>query len=192
MSERAPQSPERQEKIASPEYHHGAEKRAEKASEATHEQVKSSNEQLAKIRQEVQHEAVSGKDVAVENRSEGHDRSSQPIINHELKQHMFERTLVHVRKSLPFVSRSFSKVVHAKPVEAISSVGEKTLARPAGLLGGGLFALIGTAITLYLARHHGYRYNFLIFIMLFIGGYLLATIIELLGFLTGRQKRSRS
>ena len=90
------------------------------------------------------------------------------------------RTLNRKRKDLPAPQRVLSRVVHTKPVEILSTAGEKTVARPAGILGGGLTALAGSAATLYMAKHYGFRYNLLLFILLFAAGYLVATVLELL------------
>lgn len=191
MSEKAPQSPEHVPQPITPEHGSSAEKRAEKASHEPEHNTTDKLESLSKAREAVQHEALSGKDVAIENRSENRSSSVQPIINHELKQHMFERTLVQVRKRLPLPKRQFSKLVHSKPVEMISAAGEKTVARPAGLLGGSLLALIGSSLVLYFARQSGYRYNYLLFIVLFVAGYLVTTVLEILGSLFKRQKHQR-
>ncbi len=192
MSEKAPHSPERLHQPNNPEVAAATEKRAEKqSSELERESQKKSVEALSKARELVDHEAVSGKDVAIEKNSESSASSVQPIINHELKQHMFERTLVHVRKRLPFTQRQLSKIVHSQPIEVLSSAGEKTVARPIGLLGGGLAALAGSSILIYFSRHSGYRYNFLLFLLLFIAGYAVATLLEVLFSLLHRQKHGR-
>jgi hypothetical protein len=92
---------------------------------------------------------------------------------------MFKRTLVSVQKQLSAPSRAFSKVVHNPAIDRASAAAEKTVARPKGILVGGLAAFIGCLYTLYLAKHYGFRYNLLLFIILFVTGYVVTTFIEI-------------
>lgn len=190
MSERAPQGPERLHTPNKVEHEYKPEvaanhepKSAEKAPE----------KQLETARHEVAQEAISGKDVIIDTSSEQSSPStSQTLIDQDLRRNMLDRTLVRVRKKLPAPSRQLSKFVHTKPVEAISSVGEKTVARPVGILGGGIAALVGSGFTLYMARHYGYRYNFLLFILVFVAGYIVATAVEVLVKVLHRTRHGKS
>lgn len=192
MSESTPHSPENTasaEKAIKHEHYEGSRKQeivgAEKQSNDTPEKINS-------LRHKIEEEAVVGKDVKLEvNSGESNSQADQPGVYRELKQHMLDRTMVSIRKQLSLPSRQLSKIVHTKPVEAISAVGEKTVARPVGIIGGGLAALVGSALAVYMSRHYGYRYNYLLFVLLFISGYMLATIVELGFILAHRLKHGK-
>jgi hypothetical protein len=176
--EQAPRQPEHQAEHHRPR-HEAAERQQSPAEKA---------ESLAFLRKEVGQEAKRSGDIKLDHRSEQRNQAAPPVTR-ELKNMMRLRTLNRVRKELPASQRALSKVVHTKPVEAISAVGEKTIARPAGLLGGGLVALIGSAVTFYMAKHYGFRYNLLLFLMLFIAGYAAATLLEVIALLVKRLRR---
>jgi hypothetical protein len=80
------------------------------------------------------------------------------------------------KEALPV--RSFSKLVHAPVVRQASEVAGATVSRPSGMLGGGLTALVGTSLYLYLAHHVGFQYNYLVFLLLFAGGFIIGLILE--------------
>jgi hypothetical protein len=150
---------------------------------------KERQEQLASLRNEVSKESKSLNEAKIDHTTTEKDRPAQGPINKELKNMMRVRTLTRIRKELSSPDRVLSKVIHSKPVEKVSAVGEKTVARPVGLLGGSLIALTGSLITLYMAKHYGFRYNLLLFLMLFGIGYLLATILEVV-FKLGKKARN--
>jgi hypothetical protein len=137
-------------------------------------------ENISSARNEVKKEAQSAGDIKLDHGSEQNHTAATAPISRELKGMMRARTLTRIQKELPAPQRVLSKIVHAKPVEVISAVGEKTIARPIGLLGGGLFAFAGSVITLYTAKHYGFRYNLLLFFLLFVAGYAIASALELL------------
>lgn len=111
------------------------------------------------------------------------EKASQPAeprhINRELRQITLRRELQQIRRKLPAPERLLSKVIHQPAVQAISETAGKTVSRPSGLLGGGLVALIGTSGYLYLAKHIGFEYNYLIFLLLFVAGFILGIVLEL-------------
>lgn len=144
--------------------------------QTTHEK----QEHIKSIRHEVSKEARGSGDMKLDHGSERNSAAPTAPVNKELKAMMRDRTLKRVQKELSAPQRTLSKVVHAKPVEVVSAAGEKTIARPFGLLGGGLFAFIGSLVTFYTAKHYGFRYNLLLFLMLFVVGYLVATLVEMI------------
>lgn len=161
---------------------HETKHEAEKQHHEKHNKLseKEQHEQLTALRNEVNRESRSLEETKVDHSASEKDRATQGPINKELKNMMRVRTLTRIRKELSAPDKALSKVIHSKPVEKISSVGEKTIARPIGLLGGGFIALAGTLVVFYIAKHYGFRYNLLLFIMLFVGGYMIATILEIL------------
>jgi hypothetical protein len=100
-------------------------------------------------------------------------------IDRALKQITLRRELQQIRRQLPRPARAFSQVIHQPAVRAISEAAGRTVSRPSGLLGGGLLAFTGTSIYLYLARHIGFTYNYLVFLLLLAGGFVLGLLAEL-------------
>jgi hypothetical protein len=100
-------------------------------------------------------------------------------IDRALKQITLRRELQQIRRQLPRAVRAFSQVIHQPAVRAISEAASRTVSRPSGLLGGGVLAFTGTTIYLYLARHIGFTYNYLVFLLLLAGGFVLGLLAEL-------------
>lgn len=100
-------------------------------------------------------------------------------VNQELKAITLRRELNNIRRKLPATQKALSKVIHQPVVRAVSEVTGKTVSRPSGLLGGGLVALIGTSTYLFIANQSGIKYNYFVFLGLFIGGFILGLVLEL-------------
>ncbi len=102
-----------------------------------------------------------------------------------------QRQLAQVQRKLPARQRQLSKVIHQPVVRMVSESAASTITRPSGLLGGGLVALIGTSGYLYMAKHIGFNYNYLVFILLFVGGFGLGLALELVVWsLTAARRRT--
>jgi hypothetical protein len=144
------------------------------AEKASHEYEHS----IENIRDKIEDEAVSGKESSAGDN--GRDSQSQhvPIIDRKVKQQTYQKTLHHVQRQLPKAQRAFSKFVHRPVVEAVSEASAKTVARPSGLFGGGLCALIGSFALVWISRHYGFYYNPFVFIALVIAGFALGVLIE--------------
>ena len=71
-----------------------------------------------------------------------------------------------------------SKFIHQKIIESVSEVGAKTIARPSGIIGGGLLALVGSLLVLVVARKVGFEVPYSLFAVLFIIGFVLGLIVE--------------
>lgn len=187
MTEKLNIQPERgkTENEAPVERHEKREHHSSKQHEsARHDQ----QEQLKASRETVEHHAKSSEDIGKFDAGSERDNSHTPPPTRELQAMARDRLLRSIRKKLPAPQRALSKFVHTKPVEAASAVGEKTIARPYGILGGGLSAFIGSALTFYMAKHYGFRYNLFLFFTFFIAGYIIATVIEAIVRLTQRSR----
>jgi hypothetical protein len=177
MSEQLPVNQERREQQPSPEDGRQQEKLKEllkKAEQAPDTQ----KERLPEIEQQAKEEAVSGKEYTIGE----HDADKQPAdarINSDLKRMSFQRVVGRLQNRLPWPEKALSKAIHQPVVDKISSIGEKTVARPSGLLGGGICAFVGSSVFLWAAKHYGFTYNYLLFFLFFVGGFVLGMIIEL-------------
>src|SRR3712207_7384139 len=56
----------------------------------------------------------------------------------------------------------------------------------------GLCALVGTSAYLFIARHYGFEYNYLVWLLLFVGGFALGLLLELLVALATRRRDRKS
>lgn len=149
---------------------------AEKGRNAVHEHA----EKLDEIRNEAREVAASSEELFAERHKTDERPAAAEIVNSDLKDLKYERTLKSVQKELPAAERAFSKLIHNSAVDAISNGAEKTVARPSGLLAGSIFAFVGSSAFLWICRHYGYEYNFLLFALFFLGGFGLGLLIELL------------
>lgn len=188
MSEHQPHSPEHatthnlEREGAYVEHKHGAEKKTTNDEQAPY---------IESIKKSVEQAAISGKEVIAKHAKENAPQKQPLFVNKELKTHALHTVLNQARKHLSKPQRSFSRFIHAPVVDAASSVAEKTVARPAGLLAGSLCALIGSSIVLYMSKHYGFEYNLLLFIILFIGGFAFGSLVELLVFGLKKARRSK-
>lgn len=115
---------------------------------------------------------------------EASEKAAEPVastfVNRELKSITLKRELQLIRRKLPAPERTLSKIIHQPTVRVLSENVSQTLSRPSGLLGGGLVAFLGTSSYLYLAKHLGFQYNYVVFLILFAGGFVLGLVLELL------------
>ncbi len=176
MSEKLSQSPETSSEIidTSVETAKNAE-RLQDAAEKSQEVDKSTVEQL---RHDIKEKAISGKEVTVGEKHESGGSSSG--VTKQLKSQSYQKTLQHIRTQLSKPQRAFSKVIHQPAVEKMSAIGAQTAARPSGILGGATFALLGSLALLIVSKRLGFSYNYLAFFGLFLGGFAVGLILELL------------
>lgn len=98
----------------------------------------------------------------------------------ELSLQNFDRTLASVRRRLSPPERQLSKVIHKPVVEKTSDALGKTVARPSGILFGGIFSFVFSLGAYLLARYLGGELRYSIFAVSFIGGYLFGLFVELI------------
>ncbi len=146
--------------------------------ESKAEKQPDNKQEIGEIAKRVEQQAISGKEVP---RAERAPQRQHPVlINKQLKDMAYSRTMLRVQKRLSLPSRYFSKAVHSKVLDKPSEFVGKTVARPSSMLGGALFAAIGTSLLLWTTKRYGYEYNYLAVILLFATGMVLGLLIELL------------
>lgn len=100
----------------------------------------------------------------------------------------FRTTMSEVQSQMSGPSRTFSKVIHAKPVEKVSEVTAATIARPNALLSGAVFAFTLTLIVYLVAKNIGYPLSGFESIGAFILGWLLGIAYDFIkAMITGRR-----
>lgn len=159
--------------------HHPEHHEHNSKAEVNHEALKEDqNNLLETSRETAELQAAPSKLLAIEKNQEpaGHDVATHQAI----KKESYNSLLKTTRQHLPTITRQFSKVIHEKHVEAISNIGGQTVARPSGLLGGGLGALAGSITLLYYSKYYGFRYNYSFFLVTFLAGFLVGLVVELI------------
>lgn len=171
--------------VASPEHHKKLKHRRHEADPA---------QQAAKARHEASQAAeAANKPLERLEAAAADARPAQPLnINRELKAITLRRELKSIQRKLPASARALSKIVHQPAIRAASEVSGKTISRPSGLLGGSLVAFFGTTAYYYLAKDMGFEYNYLVFLALFVGGFLFGLGLELLVYVATRSHRQAS
>ena len=163
---------------------------AEKGREARDQNEENKSEQLNELRNEANAEAEPAQDLLAEQLSRDEPAAPAGLVGRDLKQIKYKRTLQSVQKGLSNPEKTLSKLIHNPVIDAVSTAAEKTVARPSGLLTGSIFAFLGSSMFLYIAKHYGYEYNFLLFALFFFGGFALGLLIELVYKLIKRPSRS--
>lgn len=171
---------------ASPEHHsphhnleHESRDNLERLQKAA-EQAESEPKNVEHLQDKVEHHAISAKEITVGEHEESASQQSPLGTQHELKADAYSRTLQKIRKDLSAPERVLSRVIHNPVIENLSNVSGKTVARPSGILGGGIVGILGSSAVLYMAKHYGFQYNFLVFFLLFVGGFALGILAEVL------------
>lgn len=134
---------------------------------------------LEHIRSKVESTAQSKHEHKAAHHQEKAEDERPAFVNKELKSIAYRRTLKRTQNKLPAPERAFSKLIHNPAIETISEVASKTVARPSGILLGGIFASIGSLIFVWVSKHYGYEYNYLLLILFFVGGFFVGLAVEL-------------
>lgn len=151
------------------------EKSAEKAKDAAHEHKGN----IENIRESIEKEALTSEtSKGREKHSPKHEKDQSRYVSKELVDESYRRTLNRTRQHLSSPEKAFSKFIHNSVVDSVSELASKTVARPSGILAGGIFAFLGSSVFLWIARHYGYEYNFLLFAVLFLGGFFFGLLCE--------------
>jgi hypothetical protein len=153
--------------------------RLKQASEKSHETSKETIDDILKrIEKEARTVEELTRDQEKIERINRHDLGVG--VGSHLKNSAFEQTLERVRRQLPVHQRIFSKIIHKPAIDNASQVIGASIARPSGLLFGGLFSLIFSVLAIFISRYFGYEYNFTISLLGFLGGFFLGLLFELL------------
>lgn len=178
MSEHLRASHEKGEKAPSAESLKDQQEKLKKLLDSAEKANHQYEHSIETIRDKIEDEAVSGKEVSAGDVGRDAQNQHVPIIDRKVKQQSYKKTLHHIQRQLPRTQRAFSKFIHRPAVEVVSEVSAKTVARPSGLLGGGLCALLGSSTLVWMSRHYGFYYNFFVFIGLVLAGFALGVLIE--------------
>ncbi len=130
---------------------------------------------------EVRERLLEQPDIPLELPYDDSPEGNQPqYIDRKVKAKTLKKELEEIRSNLSLTQKVLSKVIHQQTISKLSDIGAKTIARPSGLLGGGILAFCGSLIYLLFTKYVGMKYNYLIFIFLFLSGYLITLATEFL------------
>lgn len=180
LHESGPSASETEPTVENPTEHH------EKPAEETHAEHANRHHQAE---QAARHHAISReRHLGILESTERQRPPDNMYVNHELKSMSLQRSLRNIRRRLNAPEKVLSKLMHQPLVDKTSEVAARTIARPAGILGGALTAFIGTSVLLWTAKHYGYKYNLTFFFLLFVAGFLVGSLIELAWRLSHRSR----
>lgn len=188
MSEHHPSRTEHNSEQLKPaeshEHHSGRQEHEVSAVEKEH----GNQEHVQKLARQAEQHAVSGKELS--HKKEHRAPGPHPVlVNKQLKDIAFVRTMTRTRKKLHPTDRVLSKLIHNPVIDRPSDFLGKTLARPASMFWGALFAFIGTSVLLWITRHYGYEYNYFLALVLFVIGAVFGVLLEGLVYFLRRKSR---
>lgn len=169
----------------SPEQHHNhevdrsqerakAEKLQDKATKAEH----APKDNLESIKQSIEATAISGKEYSIGEKEK--TTSQSPLfVTKRLKNDAYKKLIKKTQSHLTKPERNFSTFIHRPSIEKASDVASKTIARPSGILFGGIAAFVASVFLLVISKRAGFTYNYLFFFLVFVGGYFSGLLIEL-------------
>lgn len=157
-----------------------AQRHLEKLRAAAKEAAEQSPESLDKLHDDVEAAAKKSAEINVEQLAEDNNGMTILGTHHELKNQSYKKKMKQIRSQLSTPERSFSEFIHQPLINNLSEVGSKTIFRASGILGGSITALLGSLIFIYTAKHYGFSYNYLVFFMLFAGGFVVGLLGEVL------------
>lgn len=178
--------------IASPEQHHLPEYGTAEHEKKLQESLESRAASAEKLDTEAL--AAKAKELAPLGKEFTPIESEQPQSDSsfwqskELRSQAFQRVLNHARSKLSAPERQFSKVVHQPVVEKTSEWAAKTVARPSGILVGGILSFICSVVAYFVAKRIGGEFRYSIFALAFVAGFGIGLIVELIWRVTAKNK----
>lgn len=178
--EQGPKQPEQTGESAAAERHR---EQLEQQRVKAEQELQDRDNKLNELSKQAQEEAAKNSIELNDNA----DKQPEPLagsmnlgMTKSMKKDAYKREMAHVRKKLPPTERAFSKFIHQPSVDKVSDLSAKTIARPSALLGGGLGALVGTVVLVFISRHYGIVYNYVMLFLCFLVGMLVGLLVEML------------
>lgn len=138
---------------------------------------------IEKLRSSIEHEATSKSEHQKRNFNNISDQENSyhhHYITKKIKAVTYNKTLNETRKSLSKPQQILSKIIHQPVVESVSEIGAKTVARPSGILSGGIVGFFGSTLLIFFAKDIGFELPSSAFIILFVFGFIIGISLELL------------
>lgn len=135
-----------------------------------------SNKEKLEARKSIDTLAISGKEKAP---SGSEQKQQRQAVSSAHKRQTYEATMKRVEAQLPNYQRTFSRFVNNPRVDRVSNVVGRTIARPSGIVGGGLFAVVGLLVLTYYANEIGFALSGTEFILLLVAGWAIGIVLDL-------------
>lgn len=124
--------------------------------------------------------AISGKEKA----PGSSEKQGQKSVHRNTKKQTYTATMKRVESKLPAYQRTFSRVINNDAVDKVSNVAGRTIARPSGIAGAGIFAFLALGVVSYVANRYGFTTSgseFIVFIAVgWAAGLLAEGIVKLI------------
>jgi len=164
----------------SPETKKGLKNKAEKLKNKAEKAEKlSTKEARGKV-----HEAIKGAEKKSVQKHESAPKKGEKksrkatFVSVDDKKKTYKKTMSSIQSKMPAPTRRFSKVIHNPVVDKVSETAGKTVARPSGVLGGGLAVVLGLGVSYFTAKNAGFELSGSEFIWLLLIGFVLGLIAE--------------
>ena len=168
--------PESAPKVEAQENREQLDKMAEKLkANAEKEASKERGGEKKSARETAEKEAISGKETAP---GGSEKKSKKAPVHRSHPPNTPNTTMRRVEGKLPGYQRTFSKVINNDTVDKVSNITSKTVARPSGLLGGGVIAFLALLIVTLYASRYGWEVSGSEFIVFVILGWAAGLLIE--------------
>lgn len=146
---------------------------------SAHDEKERREQIIESARTDIENIAESGNDnPALQDISNDNKDNEVKWTSKELLAQTYDRTLSSIRNRLKKPDKTFSKVIHQPVIEKSSEIVGATVARPSGILFGGVFSFVGSLLSYLLAKRLGGELPYSIFALFFVGGFVFGVIVE--------------
>ena len=97
------------------------------------------------------------------------------LIKHRVKQ-----TMQDIQYNLSVADKTMSHIIHQPIIDQSSEVLNKTIFRSSGVLGGSILAFLGSLMYIIFVIYTGITYNFELFFIFLIAGFILGLVSEMI------------
>ena len=110
------------------------------------------------------------------------DNNNEPILIHDpaLIKHRVKQTMQDIQYNLSVADKTMSHIIHQPIIDQSSEVLNKTIFRSSGVLGGSILAFLGSLMYIIFVIYTGITYNFELFFIFLIAGFILGLVSEMI------------
>lgn len=145
---------------------------------STKEQINKDTEEQRSI---IKNNTTPSSESLMINIAETESDTQQPttVVDRYLVNHLTNKTIQDTQAKLKPIEKSFSKVINQPIIDKSSEILDQTIFRSSGIMGGSVLAFVGSLLYLLFVNYTGINYNFELFFVFLISGFVLGITIEL-------------